>query len=171
MDVHECLTHGLNVTRETVRLIVEDLDPDGVSRRQRRRLLRRSYFSCGPNYIWHIDGQDKLKPFGICISGCIYGFSRKIIWLNAGKTNNNPKVIGGNYLSAVIRLKVCLRVVRADFEMYETCKCSIEEMPSIAELVQEATMMNLVQLINALNRGGLYFEKEMQITGYSYLLP
>jgi hypothetical protein len=21
----------------------------------------------GPNYIWHIDNYDKLKPFGICI--------------------------------------------------------------------------------------------------------
>ena len=111
----KCLTHGLNVTRESVRLIVKDLDPDGVSRRQRRRLLRRSYFSCGPNYIWHIDCYDKLKPFGICKSGCIDGFSRKIIWLNADKTNNNPKIIGGNYLSAVIRLKGFPRVVRADF--------------------------------------------------------
>ena len=32
--------------------------------------------SCGPNYVWHIDGYDKLKPFGIAISGCIDGFSR-----------------------------------------------------------------------------------------------
>ena len=28
----------------------------------------------GPNYIWHADGYDKLKPFGITIHGCIDGW-------------------------------------------------------------------------------------------------
>ena len=47
-----------------------------------RRLERRSYAVPGPNFIWHIDGYDKHKPFGLCIRGCTEGFSRKIIWLN-----------------------------------------------------------------------------------------
>ena len=28
---------------------------------------------------------------GLCINGCICGFSRKIIWLNVCQTNNEPK--------------------------------------------------------------------------------
>ena len=28
----------------------------------------------GPNYIWHMDGYDKLKPFGIAVHGCIDGY-------------------------------------------------------------------------------------------------
>ena len=27
----------------------------------------------GPNFSWHCDGYDKLKPFGIAIHGCIDG--------------------------------------------------------------------------------------------------
>ena len=28
----------------------------------------------GPNYIWHVDAYDKLKPYGMSISGCIDGY-------------------------------------------------------------------------------------------------
>ena len=27
----------------------------------------------GPNYLWHMDGNDKLKPYGFSIHGCIDG--------------------------------------------------------------------------------------------------
>ena len=65
--------------RENVRVTVKELDPGGVSLRRRRRLHRRKYISIGPNYAWHIDGHDKLKPFGFSVHGCIDGFSRKLI--------------------------------------------------------------------------------------------
>ena len=79
----KCKENGLLVRKEDVRLILKELDPRGVELRASRRLHRRSYFAKGPNYIWHLDSYDKLKPFGICINGCIHGFSRKIIWMNA----------------------------------------------------------------------------------------
>ena len=69
---------------EDVRVTVKELDPEGVSLRRRRRLHRRKYISKGPNYTWHIDGHDKLKPFGFSVHGCIDGFSRKLIWLKVG---------------------------------------------------------------------------------------
>lgn len=28
----------------------------------------------GPNYVWHLDGYDKLKPYGFAIHACIDGF-------------------------------------------------------------------------------------------------
>ena len=49
---------------EDVRLIMKNLDPEGVALRKERRLHRRKYVSPGRNYAWHIDGHDKLKPFG-----------------------------------------------------------------------------------------------------------
>lgn len=91
----KCREHGLRVRKEDVRLVLKELDPRGVALRQARRFRRRNYFSKGPNFIWHMDSYDKLKPYGICINGSIDGFSRKIIWLNAYTTNSNPKVIGG----------------------------------------------------------------------------
>lgn len=90
------------------------MDPRGVEVRKARRLHRRNYFSKGPNYIWHFDGYDKLKPFGICINGAIDGFSRKIIWLNAYTTNSDPKIVGGYYVEAVESLGGYPRVVRGD---------------------------------------------------------
>ena len=45
------------------------------------------------------DGYDKLKPFGLALSGCIDGFSRRIMWLVYGAANNNPSVIAYNYIN------------------------------------------------------------------------
>ena len=106
---------GFNVRKETVRQICRELDEDGVTTRRKRRLRRRCYFANGPNYVWHIDGYDKLKPFGICISGCVDGFSRQIIWLKAGTTNNDPAVIAKYFLDSVRQLSGCPRIVRGDY--------------------------------------------------------
>ena len=67
---------------------------------------------------------DKLKRFGIAIHGCIDGlvyighyciimtklillcrYSRKVLWLNAAKSNNNPNIIAYFYLKCVKELK------------------------------------------------------------------
>ena len=72
---------GLKVRREDVCRATLQYDPDGMSRRKWRKLRRRKYFSAGPNYSWHIDGHDKLKPFGFSLHRCIDGFSRRLIWL------------------------------------------------------------------------------------------
>lgn len=114
--VHQqCLKNNLVISMEKVRLILKVLDRQGVEFRKRRKLKRREYISDGPNSIWHIDGYDKLKPFGITIHGCIDGFSRKIIWLKAGITNNDPKVIAGYYLESVVRCGGCPKTIRSDF--------------------------------------------------------
>lgn len=88
----KCLQEGFTVKRETVREVLKELDPQGVEIRRRRRLRRRLYCNNGPNYLWHLDSYDKLKPYGININGCIDGFSRYIIWLRAGLTSSDPKV-------------------------------------------------------------------------------
>ena len=68
-QMHQRITldHGKVVDRETIRQILQVLDPEGVSQLVRHKLLRQKYISKGPNYIWHIDSYDKLKPFGFCI--------------------------------------------------------------------------------------------------------
>lgn len=88
----KCLQNNFVVIQETVRQLLSCMDPNGVEIRKRKRLRRRQYTNRGPNYLWHIDSYDKLKPYGICINGCIDGFSRHIIWLRAGPNSSNPKV-------------------------------------------------------------------------------
>jgi len=110
----KCIQNGLTLRRETVRMILSELDPTGVQLRTRHRFIRRRYTANGPNFVWHMDGYDKLKPYGIAIHGSIDGFSRKIIWLRASFTNNDPRVIGGYYIRAVTGLDGCPARIRAD---------------------------------------------------------
>ena len=81
------LDHGKVVDRETICRILQVLDPEGVRTHVLHKLRRRKYKSKGLNYIWHIDGYDKLKPFGFCMR-----------WIQssyhvAGPSNNSPRVI------------------------------------------------------------------------------
>lgn len=115
-QMHQRLTadYGLYVNRETVRKALKLLDPDGVACRSKHKLKRRMYRAKGPNFIWHIDGYDKLKPFGFSIHGGIDGFSRRILWLEVGYTNKNPKVIAHYFMNCVQQVGGLPRIVRAD---------------------------------------------------------
>ena len=97
----KCIQSGYTVTQETVRLLLQIIDPLGVQLRSRGKLRRRIYTNPGPDFMWHIDSYDKLKPYDNCVNGCIDGYSRYIIWLEAFKTNSDPAVIGSYFMSAV----------------------------------------------------------------------
>lgn len=105
---------GLNVDRESVRLIVKSLDPEGVETRKAHRLKRRIYSCPGPNHIMHIDGYDKLKLFGFAILGAIDGYSRKILWLNVKSTNNDPSVTANHFFDYIQETNIVPRVIRTD---------------------------------------------------------
>lgn len=106
--------HKLRVKRDDVMRLLQELNPQGTEQRTRRRFVRRSYHSLGPNYLWHVDGYDKLKPFGFAISGCIDGFSRRVLWLICGPTNNDPAVIAHNFITTIQRLGVVPMRLRTD---------------------------------------------------------
>ena len=73
--------HGLQIPHLVIQIILREVDPEGSRLRWANRLHRRSYLNPGPNYCWHADVYDKLKPYGFPIHGCIDRFSRKIMWL------------------------------------------------------------------------------------------
>ncbi len=101
-------------THNIVRLAMRRLNPVAVENRRRQRLKRRTYHCDGPNDVWHIDGYDKLKSYGFPISGCIDGFSRRLIWLRCSHTNNDPKVIASYFLTSVSQSGICPRKSRTD---------------------------------------------------------
>ncbi|XP_072166108.1 uncharacterized protein [Diadema setosum] len=104
--------YDLSVPQDVVRQIISVLDPHGVERRSNRRLLRRRYTSRGPNHIIHIDGYDKLKQFGFAVHSAIDGFSRKILWLYVGRSNNDPRFISRlDFISAIDGVP---KIVRSD---------------------------------------------------------
>ena len=53
------------------------LDPEGTHLRKTHRLKRRVYCAKGLNYIWHLDGYDKLNPFCFCVHGAIDTIQQK----------------------------------------------------------------------------------------------
>ncbi|CAM4734136.1 unnamed protein product [Leuciscus chuanchicus] len=57
----------LLVKRDDIMRLLQELNPQ----RTRRRFVRRTYHSMGPNYLWHVDGYDFLPS----------GFARIIIGL------------------------------------------------------------------------------------------
>ena len=59
-------------------------------------------------------GYDKLKPYGFPIHGCICGYSRRILWLEVVKSNNNPSIPAKLYLDTVQSLRGCPKLVRSD---------------------------------------------------------
>ena len=61
-----------------------------------------------------ISGYDKLKPYGFPIHGAIDGYSRKIIWLEVTRTNNNPEVTAKYYLDSVRQHIGCPTLLRTD---------------------------------------------------------
>ena len=107
--------HGIVVSRETVRLALRIIDPDGVAQQLSRRLRWRQYKARGPNLLWHIDGYDKLKPFGFWVRGCIDGFSRRIMWLVVASTNSDLRFVAKYFLDTIRQIKGAPSIMRADY--------------------------------------------------------
>ena len=104
---HTLQLKGLRVPRVVVQEVLREIDPEGTELRRARRLKRREYHNPGPNYSWHCDGYDKLKPYGFPIHGCIDGWSRKILWLYVTRSNNQPDNIATYYLDTVEEFGGC----------------------------------------------------------------
>ena len=97
-----------------VRLIIKTLDPEGVKLRTARWLKRRKFISPGPSYTCHIDGYDKLKPYGFPIHAAIDGCSRKILWLVVSCSNNDPSVVSSYFINGIEELKLLPTIIRSD---------------------------------------------------------
>ena len=105
---------NLCVSQHDVRQLLKVMDPVGVEARSQRRFRRRQYINKGPNYMIHVDGFDKLKPFGISVHGAIDGFSRRILWLKVGPSNKNPRYIARFYIELVQKLQGVPKIIRGD---------------------------------------------------------
>lgn len=105
---------GVNVSRDAVGAAQRALDPVAVANRRKQRLTRREYSVAGPNALWHIDQNDKLRQFGFEIHGCIDGWSRKVMWLRMGRSNRLPEQILAYYLDTIERVGCMPECQRSD---------------------------------------------------------
>jgi hypothetical protein len=92
---------GLWVSRNAVWTSLAAVDGSGLQARRRQRLVRRQFHSIGPNDVWSCDGYDKLKRYGFPIHGCVDVWSRYLLWLRVGVSNNDPRFPLAYYLDAI----------------------------------------------------------------------
>jgi hypothetical protein len=105
----------LLVRRESLFAMLHLLNPTGILLRRRKMQAKKGeYIVPGPDWIWSIDGHDKLSPFGIEIYACIDAYSRNIIWVYVGISNRTSHSVLQQYLMTSAQLGYCPMFFRAD---------------------------------------------------------
>jgi len=123
---HTLELEGIYVPRQFVQLCLKEKDPEGCEHRKRHKLKRRVYQNPGPNAAWHIDGYDKIKPWGFPIHGAIDGYSRKVLWLKVTRSNNFPENIARFYLESVEAIQGCPKLLVTDLGTENGTAASIQ---------------------------------------------
>lgn len=100
---------GYRVRDRTIRSLLRELNPHGNAIRLQRKLVRRVYRVRGPNALWHVDGNHKLKPWGFFIHGAIDGGTRFLLYLYLSTRNTSTTALAP-YKAACARHQGCSRV-------------------------------------------------------------
>jgi hypothetical protein len=61
-----------------------------------------------------MDGHDKIKLYGFPVHGAIDGYSRRVLWIKVGRTNNDPAVTAKDFYNCIEELEGCPRLLRTD---------------------------------------------------------
>ena len=104
---------GLRVERRRIRESVARVDPLGNYNRWSTMIPRSVYSVAGPNSLWHMDGNLKLREYGFVLHGAIDGFSRYVIYLEAN-LNNRAETVLNAFLCGVESVQQIPIRVRAD---------------------------------------------------------
>ena len=89
--------HDIKISREKLREIIQEVDPDGRSRRLAQKLsskiTRVKYSVPGPGYLWHGDTYHKIGRFGFVVFGQVDGFTHECICLKMSTNNFASSVL------------------------------------------------------------------------------
>lgn len=103
------------MARDSLFSIVKRLDPKGLELCAADRNRRKGeYIVPGPDYIWSIDGHEKLSPFGFEIYAAIDAYSRCIIWIYVGVQGRVSLSIVQQFLRVVLEKGFIPYIVRSD---------------------------------------------------------
>ncbi len=81
------------VPRARVRGWIHRVDTINTQLRRSVTIRRRTYYSEGPNTVWHIDGHHKLIRWRLVTHGGIDGYSRTIVFMNISDNNRASTVL------------------------------------------------------------------------------
>ncbi|KAE8246918.1 hypothetical protein A4X06_0g4822 [Tilletia controversa] len=83
---------GVRVSRERMRLAMQEVDPQQLQARWAKTIRRRDYYVPFVNSLWHVDGHHKLIRYKIVIHGGIDGKSRVVTFMQANSNNRADTV-------------------------------------------------------------------------------
>ncbi|KAL9614761.1 MAG: hypothetical protein Q9167_000752 [Letrouitia subvulpina] len=93
---------GYNFPRDKLFSVYRTLLLDASDRRKNDLQRRRGeYIVPEPNYIWSIDGYDKLRSYGIEIYAALDTYARYVIWVHVGISNRTQTSLLSQYLYAI----------------------------------------------------------------------
>ncbi|KAJ9122469.1 hypothetical protein QFC22_001895 [Naganishia vaughanmartiniae] len=85
-------SQNLPCTRDQVRWVLWEMEPDNVQARGTQAIKRRVYHVPFPNSIWHIDGHHKLIRWKMVIQGGIDGKSHLMTFMDVSDNNRAETV-------------------------------------------------------------------------------
>jgi hypothetical protein len=89
--------------------------PEEVEKRREGNFKHRTDFKVpGPNFLWCLDGYEKLKRFGIQVYACIDAYSRCIIWFYIGRSATTSISTLKQYLRTIQQLQMRPFFTRSD---------------------------------------------------------
>ena len=104
-----------NYFRQSVARLLKEIDPRGSNARKKDLNRRRAeYIVPGPDWLWSLDGHDKLAEWGFQIYAAIDAYSRKIMWVYCGISNRTSRSILQQYLESVRDLGYFPKILRSD---------------------------------------------------------
>jgi len=114
--IHLSRKYGHRPRGNDVREALQALDAYGVISRtpEMKKKRQDNYVVPGPDWLWCLDGHDKLSRFGIEIYACVDAFSRKIIWFFVGSSNRTQVSVLRQYLHTVKAIGYCPNFLRTD---------------------------------------------------------
>ena len=75
---------------------------------------RGEFITPGPNFLWSVNGHDKLRAFGIEIYGAIDAYSRYVTWIYVEISARTAVSVLSQYLTAVKVMKSQPCFIRSD---------------------------------------------------------
>ena len=101
--------------RASIFNIVKELDPIGLQRRTNNmQRHREEYIVPGPDYIWSLDGHDKLSDWGIEIYAAIDAYSWFIVWIYVGISNQTQQSVVVQYNNTIAQTGYHPRIIQTD---------------------------------------------------------
>ncbi|XP_074632936.1 uncharacterized protein LOC141891824 isoform X2 [Acropora palmata] len=160
MQMRLRIHHNLLITRDDVHHVMTILDYPAMQMRKKGVLKRRVFYSKGSNWVWSVDGNDKLKNFGLYIHGAMDTFSRRLLWLHIYTSNKDPRVIAHYYFKFIKEEKVFPCCTRSDHgaevSILAQCQIFLRRNHEDENALNEAHRRGPSQLNQELQEEGLF---------------